>query len=178
VPCRLLCDKDESVEFLSLPDITNASGPDSVAAHMQKATACSIAPLMMKLLTLNHICIRNGTLPSMWNMHPCGTIPWIKYKQLQTYVIVVSPKWCVGKSYDQLDQKTSAYYIIVLNNFVFHWICPYLSDQRQEAVLNGCSSIKCDVICPVYHRVQWLAPALHKWLEFPGQNSCFMNITS
>jgi len=57
-----LCDKDESVEFLSLPDITNASGPDSIAAHMQKATACSIAPLMMKLFDIE------SRLYQKWNI--------------------------------------------------------------------------------------------------------------
>ena len=69
---NLLCHEDDVVQLLSSLDINKASGPDNISARMLKATAHSIAPSVTKLF---NICIRNGTLPSMWKMHLRGTDP-------------------------------------------------------------------------------------------------------
>jgi len=73
-PVDLLCDVDAVVELehLSSLDIAKASGPDNISACMLKATACSIALSVTKLC---NICIRNGTLPSMWKYTNVVPIP-------------------------------------------------------------------------------------------------------
>ena len=38
---------------------------------------------------------------------------------------------------------------IGLHNHITHWICSYLTDRRQEVVLNGHSSTSCDVMSGV-----------------------------
>ena len=71
-PDDFLCHEDDVVELLSSLDNNKASGPDNISACMVKATAHSIAPSMTKLF---NICIRNGTLPSMWKRTNVVPIP-------------------------------------------------------------------------------------------------------
>ena len=71
-PDDLLCHEDDVVQLLSSLDINKASGPDNISARMLKATAHSIAPSVTKLF---NICIRNGTLPSMWKCTNVVPIP-------------------------------------------------------------------------------------------------------
>jgi len=111
-PVDLLCDVDEVVELLSSLDIAKASsGPDNTSAHMLKATACSIAPSVIKLF---NICIRSWTLPSMWKCTNMVPIPKGKdMNQVSNYrPILLLSILSVGKSYGQLDQKASAHYTV------------------------------------------------------------------
>ena len=71
-PDDFLCHEYNIVELLSSLDINKASGPDNISAHMLKATAHSIAPSVTKLF---NICIRNGTLLSMWKCTMVYTPP-------------------------------------------------------------------------------------------------------
>ena len=71
-PDDLLCHEDDVVQLLSSLDINKASGPANISARMLKATAHSIAPSVTKLF---NICIRNGTLPSMWKCTNVVPIP-------------------------------------------------------------------------------------------------------
>jgi len=54
----------------------------------------------------------------------------------------------INSSLSVWQQKLHFYYggMCTSSHCVLHWICSYLSDRRQKIVLNGCSSISCDVM--------------------------------
>ena len=52
---------------------------------------------------------------------------------------------------------------IGFNNFIIHWICSYLTDQKQVVVLDGCSSARCNVTSGVPQGFV-LGPSLHRWI--------------
>ena len=59
----LLCTVDEVEHLLLGLDLSKASGPDLVSAHMLKNTAISIAPSVTNLFNLS---LRQGIVPECW----------------------------------------------------------------------------------------------------------------
>ena len=62
-PEYLLCTVEEILSLIRGLDVSKASGPDGISAHMLKSTASSIAP---SLCDLFNISISNGHFPEIW----------------------------------------------------------------------------------------------------------------
>ena len=69
-PEHLLCTEEEVFSLLTLLDVTKASGPDGISAHMLKATAATIAPVVTKLFNLS---ISTGSFP--WTAKSSLVVP-------------------------------------------------------------------------------------------------------
>jgi len=59
-PEQLLCTEEEVLFLLTSLDVTKASGPVGISAHMLKATAAANAPVVTKLFNLS---ISTGSFP-------------------------------------------------------------------------------------------------------------------
>jgi len=61
-PEQLLCTEEEVLFLLTSLDVTKASGPDGISAHVLKATAAAITPVVTKLFNLS---ISTGSFPQV-----------------------------------------------------------------------------------------------------------------
>ena len=64
-PEHLLCSEEEVLSLLQSLDVTKASGPEGISAHMLKATALTITPIVTKLFNLS---LKTGTFPKTAKM--------------------------------------------------------------------------------------------------------------
>ena len=69
-PEQLLCTEEEVFSLLTSLDVTKASGPDGISAHMLKAIAATIAPVVTKLFNLS---ITTGSFP--WTAKSSLVVP-------------------------------------------------------------------------------------------------------
>ena len=71
-PEHLLCTEEEVLSLLQSLDVTKASGPEGISAHMLRATAVTITPVVTKLFNLS---LKTGTFPQAAKMSFIMPIP-------------------------------------------------------------------------------------------------------
>ena len=77
-PEELLCTESGVYDLVASLDVSKASGQDGISVRVLKATACSIAPSITKLLNLS---LQSGTIPSVWKK--CFVVPIPKNSEMK-----------------------------------------------------------------------------------------------